>query len=245
MLTTPQLFALANGIQLRPGPHRCWHCGAACDDTHRSADWVKGNCTTHQYAAAPSSGYVCGGCVATLNERARITVYGDGVRERQKVRNYSWLVSRTICVAYTKAHVEALQAVALAPPPVTPYALALSTSGQRHLLYLARPVTDPSRPHAQLDDEEIPYTPTTLRARLSLTETVCAATGRLALTERPSFAIYRGLHALLPDGAGVAMADEWSRVWSDPLSRLAAWLTPRKEICLERLDPERTARAHA
>lgn len=241
MPTATALFARARGVTLRPGPHHCWYCASPCDETHSAGAWVKGNNTSRQYAGAPSSDYVCCGCAASLNESATVQVSDEPEqRTGARVRNYCWVVTECEARAFTKAHIEDLQRICLDPPP-PPYVVVLSTSGQKQLLWQARVCRSSEWACVQLDEETITYRPSDLLERSLLTEAVCAATGKPALGERPGFGIYRGLRALDPAG-GIELADRWSRVWCDPLSRLAAWLTPRKEICIGRCE-ERRARA--
>lgn len=229
MLTASNLYALARGVALRPGPHRCWYCGASCDDSHAAATWVKDNCTTRQYAAAPASAHVCAGCVCSLDESASVHVHGEPApRAGQRTRLYSWVIDREQARAYTKAHLAALTAWCLSPPE-PPWCIVLATSGQKQLIYRA-PVNHGAGPPAalMLEDERVHYDTDALRDALDAASRVVACTGKPALAERPGFSIYRAC----ADAYGTTEAAErWSSYFGGPLGRLAGFLAPAKEVC--------------
>lgn len=227
MQTLPELFAVANGTQLRPGPHRCFYCGATCDETETTAAWVKATCTVWQYVAAPSSKYVCVGCAAALSETADVQVFGEPAKRiSQRNRLYSWLVTEHSATAYTKTHAVELQAILLAPP-VPPFGICLTTTGQKHLLYLGR-VNHSGPPFAvNLDEEIIHYEPAHLRDRLVLAEHICAGAGKPFLSRQESFGLHRMLSERFSNGSELATA--WCHVQHEPLSKLAAFVALGKE----------------
>lgn len=232
--TLPELFALASGVDIRRGAERCWYCGAACAPIceRHIRHKVKKTCTIHQYARAPDSEYVCDGCWLVLDERAKVLVFGEGEeREGTRVRSYSWVVTERAALAYTKAHIVELRRICL-DPPSTPFGIVLSNSGQKHLLYMGHVnlCRDPLR--ILLEDETITYSVGSLRARLELSGMVCAAIGKPALVDCEPWRVFRACADRYADGVDVASS--WLRIRSESLSRLAAWLTDRKEVCSER-----------
>lgn len=139
-LTAPQLFALARGRLVRTGDHRCWYCGgAACDDAPSAEEHVKSSFTARSTAMRGTR--VCDGCLATMDERADITLLDGTHRSGQRVRCYSWLIWRAgngwCARAATRSHRQHI-ASWLLDPPAPPWVCSLSDSGQKHLLYLAR-----------------------------------------------------------------------------------------------------------
>ena len=144
------------------------------------------------------------------------------------MRGYSWVITATTAKAATKADLVALRTICLSPP-APPFAIVLSDSGQTHQLYRGR-VNHAADPITiTLESEPIAYRHEQLVAALELAGRVCAVGGKRALSEpmSPNRAIaiierYRG---------GERVADDWSHTWSTGLGRLAAWLTPKKEVC--------------
>ena len=231
-MTLPELFAAALGVPAKHGPYRCYFCGAACDDTHKAADWVKPTWTRHQYVASPASPAVCVGCTLAMCETASVHVVGESApRTGQKTRNYSWLVTPKQALAYTKGQTAELLAVCL-DPPEPPYGIAISTTGQRHVIYCGLVNTRQGILAVSLDEEVIRTTPDALRERVEIAKKLCAASGKPALSAPVGFSVHRQCAEHFGHD-GLSLAAEWSRIQFEPLSRLAAFLCPKKEIACE------------
>lgn len=230
--TVPELVAAAHGLECS-GPLACFFCGAPCDGSRRAEDFVRDSFNGRGEVAAPGSPGVCEGCVLCLREHAAIDLI-DGTRGRRvtkaAMRAFSWLVAGGRMAAASKAHLHLLRPVLLAPPD-PPWALVLSDSGKRHLLYRGA-VNHADRGWVvTLEGDRITGDPASLADRLRLVGRLVAAWGKPALAEAmaPSrafalFARYGG------EEAGRLLA-EWSRVGGEPLSRLALWLSANKEDC--------------
>ena len=222
------LFALARGLELRPGPHRCFFCGAACDESEPASRWVKRTCTVRQYVAAPGSEFVCRGCAASMNERAEVPVADEPQpRYGKRVRCFSWVITAAKARAFTHAHIPQLAALCCEPPE-PPFGLVLAVSGQRHLIYRGAVNLQRDLVTVSLEEEQITYAPRLLRDRLRLAESLAACAGKPSLSRPPSM----GLFARCLEYYGeTGPADAWSAVWAEPISRLAAWLSRPKEKC--------------
>ncbi len=228
-ITAPWLFARVQGHAAPAGAGRCFFCGVACDPA-RPAPVLPGSFTALDTVAGGNA--LCDGCVLARNETANITL-PDGVqRVAQRVRAYSWVVSeRDGAIAATKAHRTWLRGQCLFPPP-PPYVISLAHSGQRHLLYRARVgfgyATEPLV--ANLEGEAFVVPQKDLRRRLDLCAHVAVALGAPALSEAPSAL---DLVVIAEFHQDAEWAKQWREVYADPLTRLAAWLTPPKKELID------------
>lgn len=247
--SVPQLYAMAHGVACI-GSSPCFYCGAPCGPGSGGdvSVYVKDSFTGRSEVVAPGSPFVCAGCVLCLREDATVQLIDGTARHVAKcaIRSWSWLVTETATIAASKAHIRELRSVCLAGDggnPGKPWALVLSDSGQKHLLY--RGVVNHGGPpwRVTLEVERIDYTPESLAARLRLCGQLIAATGKPALAE-----------PLTPRFAGAVMeryqngetlVEDWSRVCREPLSRLAAWLSPKKEDCKHEHPSDRVSESAA
>lgn len=231
--SVPHLVAIAHGLDC-VGPHRCFYCAAPCREDHPAAIYVKDSFTGRNEVAAPGSPWVCPGCVLALREDAEIVMI-DGVRRRVTkgcMRAFSWVVMADRAVAASKAHLDRLRALCLDPPP-PPWAIVLSDSGQKHLLYRGVVNHDPGSPFVvTLEAERIAYRPDDLADLLAVAGRYCAATGKPALSEPIAARAGMAVLGRYPD-LGESILDAWGRAWSTPIGRLAAWLCPAKDRCIE------------
>lgn len=222
-MTGPELFALAHGRRCE-GPLRCFYCGAACDGSHPRRlgegfhDWPT--------VAFPRSTAICEGCVLALNE-ARIM---PGREKPQKTRTFSWLVTAAAATAYTKADVAVMRSLCLSPPPA-PWALTIAESGQKHTLFRMPVNGDDGAPcRVQLELTTVLYRPDELRGRITLCTRIAAAIGKpvlggpLDLSASMRYSDYHGVRDETD-----AEVELWNLVSGEPLSRLAAFLSPAKE----------------
>lgn len=227
--TVPALVALAiAGRNACTGPHRCFYCGAPCVVGWPTSQYVKKSFTGHGGVAAPGSPWVCQGCVLCLRESCTIRLLDGTIRPDQRMRGYSWVVDRAGATAATKAHINRLREICVAPPE-PPFAIILSDSGQTHQLYRGRVNHSPLPIVATLEAEPITYRPAGLLDALGIAGRICAAGGKPSLS------------APIPRNRAIAVVEryrdgerlliEWSHLWSTGLGRLAAWLTPKKEVC--------------
>jgi hypothetical protein len=190
--------------------------------------------------------------VLCLRESAEITLIDGEIRRGQKVRGYSWVVTANSALAATKAHLEQLRALCL-DPPEPPFAIVLTDSGQTHQLYRGTvnhsrevvTVTLEAEPVTYRAGQRVFYRPDELAPRLDLCGRLIAATGKPALREPITQRFALAVMERYCDGE--ALLNLWTRVREQPLSRLAAWISPAKETCLnvypsdfaprERFDP--------
>jgi len=231
MLTTaPALFALSHGIACE-GPHSCFFCGAACGEDHPRADFLRDTFTGLDAVARRSSEWVCPGCVLCLREDMDVPLCDGTTRHVAKaaVRMYSWLLTSASAVAAGKQHLLWLRQTCLAPPP-PPYALSLADSGQLQLLYRAPVCLDPRVATTSIEGLRVSYEPAELADRLDLCGRVAAACGKPSLAESPTQSVWFSLYDRY-GAAGIGLGERWGGVQAQPLTRLAAFLTPPREDC--------------
>lgn len=223
--SVPHLFAVAAGSDCT-GPHRCYYCGAPCKEKYPAATYVKSSFTGRAGVVSPGSPYVCRGCVLCLRESTELTLIDGEQRDGQKVRGYSWLLTRSRAVAMTRSHATQIRALCLSPPR-PPYALVITDSGQTHQLYRGRvnhakyPVT------VSLEAELITYYPSALAELLPIAGRIAAATGKPCLSQ--PLTPVMGMRVIERYRDGESIVHQWTRHGSTGIGRLAAWLTPRKE----------------
>lgn len=217
----------------KEGQHQCYYCGSPCDELYTTKDYVKDTFTNRDIVMRPGSSYVCGGCVASLNERATITLIDGEVREGQRVRQYSWILTKDCATAATKRHISQLREIVICPPE-PPFGIILSDSGQKHLMFRSRIAMSRESFPVMLEDEIIQVDPSLLSERIEFLKRLIAATGKPALEERYSTGFAIRLFELYGDRAE-EMLEEFSAIKDEPLTRLALWLSPNKEDCTNEL----------
>ncbi|MFZ2635553.1 MAG: hypothetical protein WAX33_04355 [Rectinemataceae bacterium] len=225
-MTTSQLFAVSF-----EGVNSCYYCGAACDDTHRSTDYVKDTFTNRDIVAFPGSSFVCHGCAESLGAGPDSMQMIDGttkVRENARgmqPRMYSWVLTSGVKLAATKAHISLLRQVVL-DPPEPPFAIILTDSGQKQLIFRAPIALSQDHYPLLLEDERIEVDIASLRELLVMATKVVAATGKPALQGNISFGNINAYFEHFGDTDGI---ERWLEVRDRPLSRLAAWLCAARE----------------
>lgn len=219
-----QLFGAAAGVDFRIGQQRCFFCLAPCDESNPAAKIVKKSFTSRDTVGGGD--YVCHGCIAAMNEKATVTMADGEVRDKQKVRSYSWVIGGK-AIAASKAHRDWLLQQCL-DPPQPPFAIVISDSGQKHLLYRGRVSHSRETVTVTLEGDPITYAPAELRDRLELCKQVAAVLGKPALRETPKPS---SLAKLIEHHGDESLPDRWLSVREQPLTRLAIWFTPAKKEC--------------
>ena len=199
----------------------CYFCGQETDRADLVEDSLAAGFNATRIVAAPDSDYICASCKWFLQEKATINLANQEVREAQKVRSYSWVVTDRSRVAYTKAHLRELQAICLEPPEA-PFQILLSDTGKKHLFFRSGKNLSRAVITVQLEEAAITYQPTSLRAVLELCRSIERVAGKTALTKEPGlFLAAKLLDA--PDGENLFEA--WRALYPQPVAKLAAWLT--------------------
>ena len=143
-----------------------------------------------------------------------------GKEKLQKTQNYSWLIESDKQTPFSKANKSQIAEVLLSPPD-PPWAFAIADSGQKHLVYRA-PVNYESPYVVQLELEQVVYTTSQLRTRLSLAKRVVSVVGHKGAAN-PSVTL-----AIV---AGTDTTERWFEVFNEPLTRLALYVCPSKDVC--------------
>lgn len=222
--TVPQLF---RGF-LEYGANRCFFCGGSCGEETLSGKFVKDSFTGLD--TVTFGPFVCFGCVASQGEQSDIKMACGELRSAQKVRGYSWVITEKSRIAATKAH-RLFLFDSILNPPNPPFAIVISDSGQKHLIYRSVVNWDREFFVVGLETEQIQVDRSKVVARMELVMSVCAVVGKPALTEKMS--AHAGM--MLFETLGQEVMDRWFAVKSDPLTRLMVWLCGSRDTCLESL----------
>jgi len=227
-MTASELFA---GRNHNNGDHNCYYCGASCDDQYKTADYVKETFTNRDIVKYPQSQYVCIGCVKSLGNGEDEMPFIDGttkIRENARgmcPRMYSWILFPDHKLAGTKAHIKQWREILLNPPD-PPFAIVLAESGQKQLIFRAPVAMDKNSFSILLEDEAIEVIPEQLAERIEMCTPICAALGKPALEGDISFLSYTRYQEYHGE---IESFEKWLAIRSEPLSRLAAWLSKSKE----------------
>lgn len=223
--SVPQFFAQALGLKCRIGSHRCYFCGALCDESNETIKLVKKTFTAK--STVHGGDYVCDGCIAVMNQKATIHLPCGEIRENQKSQLYSYVITETSVIAATKSHREWILLQCLSPPD-PPFVISITDSGQKHLLYLAVINRSSRQIIVTLEGETIKYFPVDLKKRLHLCLKIAAIFGKPSLKDRPSISMLSKLCSVYNDEL---LPEIWMQVREKSLTRLAIWLTPAKKEC--------------
>lgn len=223
MNMAPALLAQALGVAVPHGPHRCFYCGASCGGLYDVKEHVKATFTDFAACRCLSSQFICGGCVLSMREKVEM----PGKDKAQKMRTYSWVITAHQATPYGKDRIAALRQVVMQPPE-PPYAIAIATSGQKHVIFKTPICHDPHRVVVCLEGEVIDFTPAAFAERMALVTRIVADTGKPALATAPDLSMAMRLHDARGE-AGMHDFDAWKSIWSQPLSRLTVFLAPSKQ----------------
>jgi hypothetical protein len=228
-LTASKLFA---GSRHNPGDHRCYFCGADCDDSYLTKDYVQDIFSNRDIVKFPASKYVCRGCVESLGWGGDEMLMLDGsIKKRENVRGmaprmYSWVLTRDNRVAFTKAHMFLIRDILCNNVPEPPFSIIIADSGQKQLIFRTPVAMSRKIFPVMLEDEVIEVTPALLRKRIALVTPIVAATGKPALLDKlttGTFIAYEKYHG------NIETLELWQKIQHEPLSRLTAWLSKSKE----------------
>jgi CRISPR type IV-associated protein Csf1 len=234
MQSVPQLMAMSYGICLS-GNHACFYCGALADESLAVSHHVKDSFTERGIVACPGSNWICKGCELCLREDAELTMLDGSTRRVAKcaMRAFSWLISDT-ARAGSKADITMWRELCL-NPPAPPFAIVLSDSGQKHLLYRGVVCWSQTDVSVTLEAARIDYQPASLADAISLCSRLIAATGKPALDEPISARFAQAVSDYYSEWE--ALLNQWETIYGQPIARLAAWLSPGRDAARELWKP--------
>lgn len=165
------------------------------------------------------------------SDSVSLTLLDGEKREKQKARNYSWIITPESRLAATKAHIAELREICLSPPSF-PIAVCLRDGlGKTHELHRTPIVLDwPMR--VNLDGRIAIYDREQLESRLAVCRELVQVMGKGAETAKTAFTSHN------PHGWGWRFGDdflcEWMRIRNQHLTRLAWFLCENKGELNER-----------
>lgn len=224
MITPSFLFAPEKN---NPGKDKCYYCGNSCDDSYTKKEYVKPTFTNRNIVHYPGSDYVCGPCVESLSSDVDIELLDGEKRERQRVRGYSWIITKGKRIAATKRHIKQLREIVLSPPK-TPFIIILSDSGQKQLIFRAPIAMNREYYPLLLEDAVINVRPEELKTMVIIAEKACAAIGKILLKNPEQVGAYIQAEKLY---GNVVPLEAWINIYKQPVATVAAWLCRPKEEC--------------
>jgi len=233
-MTAPELFARSYGIDCA-GAHSCFYCGAPADESLPTSEFVKGSFTERSLVACPGSQWICKGCELCLRDNAELTMLNGQKRNvvRAAMRSFSWAIN-TKARAGSKADIPAWRELCVNPPE-PPFAIVLSDSGQKHLLYRGFVCLSREDIVVTLEMERIEYRPFDLQTAIDLCSRLIAATGKPALNEPVSPRFAQAVSDYFSEWE--TLLQQWEEIYGKPIARLAAWLSPGRDSARERIKP--------
>jgi CRISPR type IV-associated protein Csf1 len=220
-VTVPQLFIK----QERKGNKECYYCGHKCDEENIAKDFVKITFNNRDIIARPAGGFVCHGCAMVMSSDQTITMIDGEIREHQKIRSYSWVLTKEKNLAATKAHIGLLRSIILAPPE-PPFAIILSNSGQKQLMFRAKIAFERDNYPLTLEEEIIAVNIGELIERIILAEMIIKVLGK-----QGALSVNIKEIITLSDCYDEAIWKKWIALINEPITRLATWISrPKKEL---------------
>lgn len=224
MITPSILFA---NIENK-GNERCFYCNAFCDTTYNKKDYISENFTNRDIVFRPASNYVCGGCVESFNEKAEI-VMPDGELRVGNVRAYSWVIEQGKKQAYSKAYIKELREIVLNPPN-PPFAIILSDSGKKHLIYRSRVNNSRQSLFVSLEEQVYQIEVSQFKILMERLSKIIACIGKIAVLEELNSMQAFLINEFWGDNFKKVIED-FNECKKDKNYKLAVWLSPNKEDC--------------
>jgi len=142
-------------------------------------------------------------------------------------RMYSWILTANKKIAFTKAHVSQIRDILtdMVMLPEPPFAIIISDSGQKQLVFRAPVAYEKENFSILLEDEVVNINVDNLKKRVELANQISTKIGKPALKCDPEMS-----HFIAAKKVGVhRQLEYWQHKKHEPLSRLAAWLAKSKE----------------
>jgi CRISPR type IV-associated protein Csf1 len=232
-MITPSIFF--DNRLYKSGENQCFYCGAPCDESYTVKEYVKPKFTNRDIVFRPGSSFVCGGCVESFNETTTITMPDGEVRDRQRVRGYSWVITSQYKQAYTKAHIKQLRELCLNPPE-PPFAIILADSGQKHLIFRSKINLSKHSFFVMLEETQIIVEPDKLRERIELLEKFIPFTGKPGLKEEIKTTTLEKIFDYYGESETISLLEKYNNVKEEQITNLALWLARNKEDSINARD---------
>lgn len=212
------------------GKHSCFICSAPCGEDFPTSKYIAKTFGNRDSVFRPSSPYLCGGCISSLQEKITIKMPDGEVRENQRVRLYSWIITKTWKQAYTKAHINLLREFILNPTEV-PFAVALADSGQKHIVFRTRINNSLTDYTISLEEDLILVNKKRLNDLMDWLKYPISCLGKIAITQPLTMNHYISIEEKfgLKEMENIIKRLDIER--KTQMFKLAVWLSPNKEEC--------------
>lgn len=218
----------------KEGDNFCYYCGAKCDNSYSTKDFVKDIFSGRDSIPYPNSEYVCTRCAESFSENSTIEMIDGEIRTNQRIRQYSWFITNQKKLAFTKAHIHIIRDILLNIPD-PPFTFIFAESGQKHLIYRSKIALDKNEFYVMLEDNYILVNVEKLNVRIKFLEKLIAVFGKVAILGELSISLGEKLFALHGKETENIL-EKFEKIKNEELTKLAVWLSPNKEECLRRIN---------
>jgi len=212
------------------GKEKCVFCNGNCSQQFKAIDYIKKTFTNYNLLRNPNGKYMCRGCVESISSKniKKLKMPDGEVKENQSARTYSWVLSKDFKQAYSKRHIKELKEKILNPPN-PPFAIIVSESGKKHLIFRASASFDEENYVLQFEEEALNINTKRLKERIILCERIIAFCGKKAILLYDEYKISR--YCLSSGKMDEEAIINFLRVKDEKLTELAVCLSKNKEGC--------------
>lgn len=220
------------------GKNKCFFCGDFCGDKYTTKTYVKKTFMNRDICAFPFSKFVCVSCVSCFSENTLIRLCDGEIREKQRIRTYSWVIEEKNKTAYTKKHIKELREKILNPPE-PPFVIILADSGQKHLIFRAKVNLEKDNFYVSLEEDIIKVNIEKLKYYLNACIPLIAACGKILIKQfEYNLCSISILIEKMFRGETENIINNFLKCSDKQLLKLAVWLSFNKEESIKYLNKE-------
>jgi len=212
------------------GDEKCVFCGGACSSRYIAKDFIKDTFTNYNFFVNPDGEYICLGCIESIGSKniEKLIMPDSEIKTNQSARTYSWVLTKNRKRAYSKRHIMELRKEVLNPPD-PPFAIIISDSGKKHLIFRSPVSFDKENYFLQFEEESIFINVNRLKDRIILCEKIISFCGKKGILIYDNFRVSK--YCLSSGMAEENLIINFLNVKDEQLTQLAVFLSRNKEAC--------------